>query len=242
MTNVVLLPGWGMNAAVFDDLAARLSPHYPVGLFDLPGYGTHTSDPYTFEQLAMTLAARAPERCFVVAWSLGAQVALHWAHAAPRQVERLALIGATPCFVQRADWKPAVDSSVFKSFVEAVNRDCSGTLNRFISLQAHGDDSAKRVALSLRSALAARALPDADVLERGLQLLLKGDLREILHTIEQPTLVVHGERDQLVPLDAARKLAQTLRNGRLTVIKGAAHAPFVSDPDAVGRLLLEFFE
>src|SRR6185503_4086346 len=111
---VVFLHGWGMNRRVFDDLIALLAPRYRTLAIDLPGYGeTSACDPYTLDRLAAVAAASAPERCVVAGWSLGAQVAVSWACAAPRQVERLALFAATPCFVQRRDWKAAVDPKVF---------------------------------------------------------------------------------------------------------------------------------
>ena len=242
MKTVALLHGWGISSAVFDALASCLTPHYAVRALDLPGYnGTPMCEPYALDGLAAGVAARAPAECLVVGWSLGAQVALAWARAFPRQVAQLALIGATPCFVQREDWKPGVDSAVFQSFAEALTHDRSGTLDRFISLQAHGDEAASRVSVALRQALAARPVPPLDVLERGLQLLRGNDLRELLATIDQHVLVVHGEHDQLAPLAAARALAQTLPEARLAVVEGAAHAPFVSDPGRVSRLLREFF-
>jgi pimeloyl-[acyl-carrier protein] methyl ester esterase len=73
-----------------------------------------------------------------------------------------------------------------------------------------------------------------------LKLLLTTDLRSALPRIRQDTLVVHGERDTLSPLAAGKYLAEALPRGRLAVILAAAHAPFVSDPAAVSRSMLEF--
>ena len=239
----MFLHGWGLNRCVFDDLIGLLAPRYGALALDLPGYGeTSACDPYTLDRLAAVVAASAPERCVVAGWSLGAQVAVSWARSAPRQVERLVLLGATPCFVQREDWKPAVDPKVFETFMDGVGRDRRATLERFISLQAHGDLHSKRVIRGLRASLAAHALPEVDVLEQGLRVLLQSDMRALLPGITQPALVIHGEHDQLAPIAAARALAQALPGARLAVVPGAAHAPFVSDPERVGRSLVEFFD
>lgn len=243
MTMVVLLHGWGMNAAVFDAFSARLAPRHTVRALDLPGYGeTPACEPYTLERLAAAVAAEAPERCCVVGWSLGAQVALCWAHAQPQQVERLALLAATPCFVQREDWQAAIDIAVLQAFTDALADDTQGTLRRFISLQARGDDAAKHVTRHLRDALSARAVPDAHVLGQGLRILSSSDLRDVLKSIGQPTLVVQGEHDSLVPLAAAEHLAHALPSSTLEVVPGAAHAPFVSRAAHVSRLIAEFFD
>lgn len=242
MKHVVLLSGWGMGPAVFGALGAQLEASYTVGRLDLPGYGDAPDcEPYTLERVAGAIAERAPAACSVLGWSLGAQVALAWAHACPQQVERLALIGATPAFVAREGWAPGVERAVFEAFAAALEGDCSATLAKFVLLQAQGDAAAKRVGAALRKALAARPLPSHDVLERGLNLLRENDLRERLPVTRQPVLLVHGEHDRLAPLLAARSLAKALPDARLEVIEGASHAPFVSAPQRVGRLVERFF-
>ena len=243
MTTVVLLHGWGMNGAVFDDFAGRLSARHEVLAHDLPGYGGRpAAEPYSLEELANDVAMRAPRKCFVAGWSLGAQVALTWARAQPRQIERLVLIAATPCFAQRGDWPHAVAAPVLQAFRSALGSDPSGTLKRFCSVQAQGDRRANRVARHLRGACARSPTPDALALGRGLDLLLESDLRGVLGVIPQPALVVHGERDALAPVAAGECLAQALPHARFVVIQRAAHAPFVSEPETVSRLALEFFD
>lgn len=57
-----------------------------------------------------------------------------------------------------------------------------------------------------------------------------------------PTLILHGERDPLVPPDQARRLAAALARAgvphRLVMIPGAGHADFGAVPDAIGQELL----
>jgi pimeloyl-[acyl-carrier protein] methyl ester esterase len=61
-----------------------------------------------------------------------------------------------------------------------------------------------------------------------LEILRNADLRELLPQIEQPILVIFGERDKLTPPEASYFLARTMKNARLLGIDGAAHAPFLS--------------
>jgi pimeloyl-[acyl-carrier protein] methyl ester esterase len=242
MKALVLLHGWGMNASVFEALSALLVSRYRVYTPDLPGHGGRAAcEPYTLETLAGDIAADAPESCCVAGWSLGALVALAWARARPTQVERLALLGATPCFSRRDDWTPAVAPAVMQTFAASLADDAQGTLVRFIALQAQGDSKAKHVRARLSASLTARPAPPVDVLQHGLHILDTADLRAALGAIAQPALVVHGERDQLVPLAAAEYLARALGRGKLRVVAAASHAPFVSDPDAVSALIAEHF-
>ena len=86
-----------------------------------------------------------------------------------------------------------------------------------------------------------RAAPRLEVLRGGLRMLRENDLRPLLPGVRQPALVVHGERDRLVPAAAGEYLACALGNGTLTAVAGAAHAPFVSNAAGVADTLAEFF-
>ena len=239
--DVVLLHGWGSNAGVWTDLAAQLAPRYRVHACALPGYGSSpVCSPYTLGAIAGVVARAAPARCQVVGWSLGGLVTLAWARVAPQQVVRLALIAATPSFAQRADWPHAIEGKVLAGFSRALVTDRADTLQRFVSLQARGDDRARGVARRLRAVLAAGGDPEAAALEGGLEILVATDLREELGSIKQRTLVLHGDRDELVPLAAAEHLGRRLPAGRIVVLRGTAHAPFLSQPRATAAVLQEF--
>ncbi len=240
---LVLLHGWASHAQVFRGLARALEKRFRVQVMPLPGYGNAAPcAPYTLEHIADTLAASAPQQCSVVGWSLGAQVALTWAQRAPKQVKRLALLAATPSFTQRSGWPHAVTPVVMRQFTSAIGRDCPSVLRRFVALQSLGDKQAVRVAHKLRTALFTNPLPAQAVLESGLEILRTADLRVLLPSIQQPTVLIHGEHDAVTPWRAGEVLGETLPNARFHKISGAAHAPFLSDPNTVAALLHEFLD
>lgn len=53
----------------------------------------------------------------------------------------------------------------------------------------------------------------------------------ILHAISCPTLLVHGERDRLVPVAAARAIAQMRPDWTLQVFEDVGHVPQLEDPE-----------
>lgn len=241
--DLVLLHGWGMHAGIWADLARELAPFFRVHAVDLPGYGgSAMCDPYTLDQVAALLARQMPQRCLVCGWSLGGQVALAWAATAPQQVARLALIATTPCFTQRSDWPHAVEAEVLRAFAEGLRTDYAATLKRFLSLQALGDAQARQVVQRLKEGWSASDKPDPRALEQGLEILLHADLRERLAAVTQPALVMHGDRDTLTPPAAGEYLSRSLPDARLIRLRGAAHAPFVSDAQGTGALLKRFFD
>ena len=239
---VVLLHGWGVRAPVWEAVAAPLAQRFQVHMADLPGYGASPlCAPYTAHGIAEVLAREMPPACHVVGWSLGALVALAWTQRAPRQVERLALLAATPCFVQRDDWRHGVEPGILSAFSRDLETDCGAAIERFIALQVLGDDAARPAKEALRRT-ARGERPDMAALKGGLAMLLHTDLRDTLARIEQHTLVIHGDGDRLTPPAAGRHLGRAIPRARLEMICGAAHAPFLSRPAAVATMLSDFLD
>jgi pimeloyl-ACP methyl ester esterase len=228
MKDLVLVHGWGFGSCVWQQVVEQLAPGLRVHLVHLPGYGGTGIAP---EQL--------PDGAIVCGWSLGALLALQWAERYPDKVTRLVLVGATPRFVTAPDWPQAQAPALLDNFTAAVQVDPASALRRFATLLNQGDSLARPLTRRL-SALLDEHTPDVSCLVEGLRMLCDTDLRESIPSIRQPTLVIHGERDPLMPLAAGEWLADHLRAGRFEVFAGAAHAPFLSDPERFANLVAEF--
>ncbi len=239
--DLVLLHGWGMNAAVWGELATELAPHFRLHCVDLPGHGASPAGgPCTLDTLADLLAAALPWRVAVCGWSFGGQVALNWALRKPDQIERLVLLAATPRFVRGAQWDCGIDAAVLDDFARGLVHDYHATLQRFTALQARGDAHPRIVLRRLREHLLARGEPDVAALGGGLRLLKETDLRDRLERIALPALILHGERDALVPLAAGEYLQRVLPHATLEVFAGTGHAPFLAQPQRSARRITEF--
>lgn len=239
--DLVLLHGWGMNAAVWNDVAADLAKHFRVHSVDLPGYGNSAaSEPYTLAGITNALAAALPHPAVVCGWSLGGQVALSWALSAPRQIERLVLIATTPRFVNGAQWESGIDAVSLESMIRGLADDCRATLQRFLASQAQDDIAGRAVLRWLREKMLMHPEPAVATLAAGLQILKETDLRERLPQIAQPALILHGERDVVVPLAAGVYLQRALPHAVLEVCAGAAHAPFAACPQRTAQRIVEF--
>lgn len=229
--DVVLIHGWGMHGGVWSDVRDALAERYRVHVIDLPGMGWSTAcSPYSLKHLAEVIAAELPDRATVFGWSLGGQVAMRLALDYPQQIDKLVLIGATPRFVNSANWQSGVAAEVFNLFASQVAADYHDTMTRFLGLQAFGGESSRVLMRELRERFFARPVPDSAVLQDALRILLDTDLRSELAGLRQPTLLIHGNRDTLAPVDASRFMAAHLPHARLRVIEGASHAPFLSHP------------
>ena len=83
-------------------------------------------------------------------------------------------------------------------------------------------------------------MPATSTLLAGLDWLRDTDLRERVEALSCPLLLIHGERDPLMPLPASRWLADRLPQARLEVFADAAHAPFLNDPGRFAHLVGDF--
>ena len=244
--DLVLIHGWGMHGGVWQPLLRHLSPHFRLHTVDLPGMGF--SRPLEHGQLqayAEQLATVIPADADICGWSLGGLIAMRLAVLRPELVRRLVLVGATPCFTNRAEsptWSDGVDEQVFRQFASQVAQDYQSTLIKFLTLQCMGADNARGTVKQLRESFAARPVPTMESLQRTLRILLENDLRAEIGDLQTPTLLIHGDRDRLAPVEAARWLAQHLPAGSLRVIAGAAHAPFLSHPASFTEALLQFLQ
>ncbi len=239
--DLMLLHGWGASAQVWHDLAALLAGKFRVHRMHLPFSGVdEISEPYTLDTLANAIGAACKTGATICGWSLGGQVALRCAIKQPDKIRRLVLIAATPRFVRSVDWQRGMEPPVFDAFAANVMEDSASAVQRFVLLQARGDVRAREVARRLREYAATGDQTKATMLAAGLQILKETDLRGDLPRIVQPILILHGERDELVPLAAGEYLQRELPHAHLEIIAGAAHAPFISNPQAVARHLTEF--
>lgn len=69
------------------------------------------------------------------------------------------------------------------------------------------------------------------------------DQTEDLKTMDVPTLILHGDDDQIVPIDNAGKLqAKLVKNAKLKIYKGAPHGMCTTHKDKVNADLLEFIK
>jgi pimeloyl-[acyl-carrier protein] methyl ester esterase len=239
--DLVLLHGWGMRAGVWDEVATQLAPRFRVHSVDLPGYGgTDACVPYTLESVANMLAANCAPRVTVCGWSLGGQLAMRWALSRPAQIERLVLIATTPRFVQCPGWDSGMEAAAFDAFAHDLTHDANGVLRRFALLQSHADTHARSVLRRLRDCLSVDGKADSGVLAAGLQILRGTDLRAELPCISQAVLVLHGERDSVVPPAAGAYLKSVLKRAKLEVVAGAAHAPFIGRAHDIAQRIGRF--
>ncbi|RYC39036.1 pimeloyl-ACP methyl ester esterase BioH [Pectobacterium zantedeschiae] len=239
-TDLVLLHGWGLNAQVWQSMVVRFAPHFRLHLVDLPGYGrSQEFGPMSLSDMANIVLMQAPERAVWLGWSLGGLVASQIALSAPYRVEKLITVASSPCFSAQDGW-PGIKPNVLQGFQQQLSEDFQRTVERFLALQTLGTESARQDARLLKSVVLEQPMPSVDVLNGGLDILREADLRQPLTDLTVPLLRLYGALDGLVPRKVAGLLDDEWPNSTSVVMPKAAHAPFISHPDAFTEQVIAF--
>ncbi len=216
---VILVHGLGMSSRYMAPLAEHLAPHLRVYAPDLPGFGSSDkpSQALTVRELAEALAAWMHEvgldRAAFVGNSLGCEVLVELAVIHPRLVDRLVLQGPTP----DPDARGLIRQIAGFVLIAPFERwSLAG-----VALSDYARSGIRRYIQTLRS------MVDNHIGEKALQ-------------VTQPTLVVWGTRDYIVPYEFVKSLAAALPRGRLTSISNAAHGINYSHPQELATVLLPF--
>nr|WP_086938409.1 pimeloyl-ACP methyl ester esterase BioH [Thaumasiovibrio occultus] len=238
--DLVLIHGWGMNAAVWQPILPLLTPHYRVHCVELPGYGENCDVSVAdFDELAQLLLKKLPAKAIWIGWSLGGLVATRAALFAPAQMRGLITVASSPCFAARDGWK-GIDPEVLTAFQQQLQEDYQGLINRFLSLQAMGSKTARQDIKVLKELVLSQAWPAPTALAQGLTWLQEIDLRPELADVSVPWLRVYGRLDGLVPAKSASVLDELHPSSHSITLGGASHAPFISHPDDFLAAILPF--
>jgi pimeloyl-ACP methyl ester carboxylesterase len=221
---VLLLHGLAGSATWWSRTVGVLADRYRVLVPDLIGFG-RTRSVGRFpslkrlaEVLDRWLAELGVERVHLVGHSMGGQISVHLTAARPDRVERLVLVDAAGIP------RPLHPLAIARSAVSLAPPGAWGRLEFLPRIAGDAWTAGPRT------------------LGRAIRHILSDDVRPLLPTIRQPTLILWGERDRLVPLDHARELRRRIPNARLLVIEGAAHNPMIDRPAAFNRALTRFLE
>ncbi len=231
---VVGIGGWIGGWELWSEPFAILSQSWRTIAYDHRGAGATLApiESITFERLVddvfAVLDAYAVEHCVLAAESAGALTALGAALKNPDRVTGLVIVDG----MTFREGPPETDL-----FLLGLRKAYSATLDRFVEacVPEPNSDHIKRWGRQIID----RASQDAAI---ALHLLAgEVDLRSDLHRITQRTLILHGEADAVVPVEDAHRLATTLPNAKLAVLKGAGHVPTMTYPLDVAREIASFF-
>ena len=251
---IVFHHGWPLSADDWDSqMLFFLHQGYRVIAHDRRGHGRSTQtahgnemDTYADDVVQLARALDLKEAIHIGHSTGGGEVARYVARAEPGRVAKAVLIGAVPPIMVKSDKNPGgLPVEVFDGFRAAV---AANRAQFYVDVPTGPFYGFNR--------------PDAKISQgvidnwwrQGMMGGIKAqydcikafsetDFTEDLRKIEVPTLVMHGDDDQIVPFaDSAPLSVKLLKHGTLKVYQGLPHGLCTTHPDIVNADLLAFIK
>jgi pimeloyl-ACP methyl ester carboxylesterase len=243
---VVLLHGTSASLHTWEGWAQALRATRRVIRFDLPGFaltGPSPDNDYSTEAYVRFVGAMLDtlgvSRCVLAGNSLGGQIAWSFALAQPERVSRLILVDASGyppksqsvpigfriarMPVLRELMQNTLPMSLVEASVKSVYGDPAKVTPQLVALYAD---------MTLRAG-------NRRALVRRLEQGYLADY-EAIKTIRQPTLILWGGKDRLIPPEFAQRFRQDIALARLVVFDALGHVPHEEDPQATVAAVQRF--
>lgn len=238
---LLLINGLGANLEMWRPLVRELAGAREVVAFDLPGTGRSARPRLP---LRMPLLARVVtelldelgyEQLDVLGYSLGGILAQELARRAPERIHRLVLCATTPGL-------PSIPPDpIVTTLMLTPARYWNRQLAELILPIIAGGRTARDPRV-LHAGLEQRLIQPPSALGYLYQLYAMSgwSSHAWIGRVPHPTLVLHGDRDPVVPLANGRYLADALPDGRLHVLTGAGHLFLLDEADSITPALSDF--
>jgi len=244
---LVLVHGFLVDYREWEDVATRLSDRRRIIAVDLPGYGKSPIPdgaspdlPLFVRAVAGAIRALCPGPVDLAGHSMGGGIAIAVAAQHPALVRRLVPVDALSFpfrmpFKGRLPLIPGFGRLLFKKLYRRgmfLDYFRSDVVHDPASLNlARIDHYYRAFDTPERRDWAFRTLPlTAD----------PSPIAALAPLVKQPTLILWGEHDRLIPRHVAESLHRAIAGSRLEWIGGSGHAPVEEQPDETARHMAAF--
>ena len=214
--DLVLVPGWVSNVDVFWDepvvarFLLRLAEFSRVVLFDKRGTGLSdrvTDTPSLEERMddvRSVLDEVGSERAVLLGYSEGGPMCVLFAATYPERTQALVAVGSYPRRRAGDGYLAGVDPESDERLIELIRTQWGGALD--IEDRAPSLSKDPRFCTWWARFLRAGASPTSvQALQRANAQI---DVRAVLPAVRVPTLIMHADRDRIIPIESGRYLAQ----------------------------------
>jgi non-heme chloroperoxidase len=250
---VVFSHGWPLDADAFEDQMFFLASRgYRCIAHDRRGHGRSSQpwngndmDTYADDLAELVTKLNLKDATHVGHSTGGGEVARYIGRHGTKRVAKAVLIGAVPPLMLKTKANPSgTPIEVFDQLRASVIADRS-QFWKDLSLPFYGyNRSGAKVSEGVRESFWLQGmLAGFPASYFCIKAFSETDMTEDLKKFDVPTLILHGDDDQIVPIQASAMLSSKLIKGAvLKVYKGAPHGMCTTLKDKVNADLLEFIE
>jgi pimeloyl-ACP methyl ester carboxylesterase len=212
---IILLHGWGCDLHIFDNLHNLLEQHFTVYSVDLPGFGK-TDQPqtaWTIEDysgfVGKFIELNDIDSPILLGHSFGGRISIIL--GARIQLNKIVLIGSAGVKPTRGiDYYLKVYTfKAGKHIIRLISRN-DELLNKWRKTFGSSDYQ-----------------NTSGIMQKVFVNVVNQDLKNFMHKINVPTLLIWGENDTATPIKDARIMEKLIPNSGLVILKNCGHYCFL---------------
>lgn len=229
---VILGPGFGTTAELWEVAQKHFNPEMYYLRFDLPGHGLSpaVTESFTVDDLADAVIALADslnikQFCYAGV-SLGGAIGLTLALRYPDRVKVVLPICSAPKFGESQEWLARAQ----RVRSEGLDFIADSVAERWFSekFRKRKPEVVDQITETLRTI-------DVESYALGCEALASYDLTKQLDEIDVPVMVVSGELDPVVSYEYALAYSQQLGSGSIIEVLGVAHQAVLEAPEVLAK-------
>lgn len=249
---VVLIHGWPLSGRSWEyQVPALIEAGHRVITYDRRGFGKSSQpwDGYDYDTFAADLHQLLEhldlKNVALVGFSMGGgEVARYVGTYGTDRVEKAVFAGAVPPFLYKSEDHPegALDDAGIQEFENGVKNDRLAFLDDFTKTFFGAKDGKGLVSEPFRlynRDIAAAASPKGTL--DCIAAFSKTDFRDDLAKFTIPTLIIHGDADEIVPFEySGKRTHEAISGSKLALIKGGPHGLNATHAHEFNEALLSF--
>jgi len=251
---IVFHHGWPLSADDWDaQILYFLHQGYRVIAHDRRGHGRssqsssgHEMDTYAADVAELTAALDLRDAIHIGHSTGGGEVARYVARYGKGRVAKAVLISSVPPIMVKTPNNPGgLPLEVFDGFRKALADNRAQFYLDVASGPFYGFNrpGAKPIEGTIRNWWRQGMMGAANAHYECIKAFSETDFTEDLKMIDVPTLVMHGDDDQVVPIESAAHMSiKLLKKGTLKVYPGYPHGAFTIHADVINPDLLAFIK